>query len=66
MRPDQNSSKDIDCCLQAILVNLREQHELTKLLDEGPLRKATLTLLECSLYSYRSVSAMRGGRRSNP
>ena len=64
MCPDQNSSKDIDCCLQAIVLNLREQHDLAKVLHAGPLRQATLTLLECSLYSYRSVSGMRGARRS--
>lgn len=60
-----NSPEDIDCCMQVIVENLREQHKLAMLLDGGPLRQATLLLLECSLYSYRSVSARRGTRRQS-
>ena len=59
MRPDRNAPKDIECCLEAVVANLREQHELAKLLDEGPFRPATLMLLECSLYAYRFVAAKR-------
>jgi hypothetical protein len=63
---DQVSPVDIDTCMQAIVENLREQYTLAKLLDGGPLRQATLTLLECSLYAYRSVSERRrNGRRSD-
>ena len=59
MRPDRSGPGDIDYCLEAMVANLREQHELAKLLDEGPFRQATLTLLECSLYAYRFVAAKR-------
>lgn len=63
MRSNHNSPRQLDLCIEAIVRDLREQHELAKLLDGGPLRKATLKLLECSLFTYRLVNARRRGTK---
>jgi len=56
---ERTRTPDADFCMQVIVANLREQHELAKLLDGGPLRQVTMTLLECSLHSYRVASERR-------
>jgi hypothetical protein len=57
--PDRRMSKATEACLRLVLAELREQHELAKCLDHGSLRHATITLLECSLATFRLVSGSR-------
>lgn len=61
--PDRRMSRATEACMRIVLAELREQHELAKCLDHGPLRHATITLLECSLATFRLVS---GGRQYLP
>jgi len=56
---DRSSGNDIDRCIDAIMGELHQQHELAMQLDDGPLRQATLSLLESSLYVYRFISTKR-------
>jgi len=57
--PDRGMSKATEACMRLVLAELRAQHELAKCLDHGSLRHATITLLECSLATFRLVSGSR-------
>lgn len=57
--PDRRMSRATEACMRLVLAELREQHELAKCLDHGPLRHATIKLLECSLATFRLVSGKR-------
>lgn len=59
MCTDQGVANDVEICARAVICELREQHELAKRLDDGPLRRVTLNLLESSLYAYRFVNTKR-------
>lgn len=59
MCTDQSVANDVETCVRVVICELREQHELAKRLDDGPLRRVTLNLLESSLYAYRFVSTRR-------